>query len=174
MGAKTIIWVHGLEVKPLFPSNYLEIDQLASIHFVSRSPAGISFTPTPSHLVQTFYVTLQSPAILQDNSMRLTGLFVNFGTSDVEITKVTVNAGATQIAQFPNLGWTGSHTSFDGSNHLRLPAPEPIVRGLAVLFDVSVKLGSLAPNVSFASIGVELDTGGSWLQRLLGSFRGGA
>lgn len=174
MGAKTVIWVHGLDVRPQFPINYLEQDQLAGIQFVSRSGAGVSFRPTPTHLLQTFYVTVQSPAILRDGTMSLTGLFVYFNTIDVEITTITVFAGATQIAQFPGLAWSGAHPAFDGSNHLRLPSPQPISGGLAVLFDVSVKLGSQAPNVSFGSIGLELEGGGNWLQRLLGTFGGGA
>lgn len=169
MSTRTTIWVHGLEVKPEFPAEILEFDRLNELPFVSRSEQGIGYVPPIAHPVSTFYVVIPAPGLLDDLVMEVRSVFVNFSATGTVIDNIRVTASATQ--SFNNLGWTGDHMSFDGSNALQIPPGVEVGHGLAIFFDVIFDPAAIydprTTSVFFANVGVLLQSGPNWLERTL-------
>lgn len=167
--AETRIWVHGVAFEANFPADFVELPSLAAgqIRSVERTESGSEFRSAIS-ATHGFHVSIPSPTILNDFTMRLRRVFIFYDTNGATIRSVRVLDGPRLVRNFPNLGWSGGHSnSFDASNQLTLTGSQSISNGIGLFVEVDFSGLTQPPGtfsgIRFSTAGVELVTG----QRLI-------
>jgi len=155
MAFQTDIWVHGVAFEAKSPLAFPE-----SLGLQQRTEEGAFFSTSGSVISDSFHLSIPSPTVLNDFTMRLRRVFIFYETNGATIRSVRIFDGPTLVADFPNLvGWSGQHnTGFDASNQLTFPA-QTISRGIWIVVEVDFDGPSFNKTIRFSSAGIDLLTG---------------
>ncbi len=156
MAFQTDIWVHGVAFEARSPLAFPE-----SLSLQERTEAGAFFSTSGNVVRHSFYLSVPSPTVLNDFSMRLRRVFIFYETNGATIKSVRIFDGPTLVADFPNLvGWSGNHNNgFDASNQLTFP-PQNISNGIWIVVEVEFDGPNFNKTIRFSSAGIQLLTGG--------------
>lgn len=163
MASQTNIWVHGLATQILFPADFPELPSVASpiSRSITRDSSGSRFSPAFS-ANHTFYLTVATPTVLDEYYMLISGFVLLFEATDSVIDEVDIYEGDHLVQANTNLGWTGLHDKFDGTNYRTIALGSGIANGIVIAVSATFQSpsgNSLYGSLRIAGAGIMLVSG---------------
>ena len=160
------IWTHGLATQADNPGDFPETTPgPAALPYVVRDPGGITFSPLYGK-DHTFNIPVSIPTVVDGYYMQIRSIVLLYDAPTSTINNIVLYSGANILESFEGLGWTGSHSEFDGSNFLELSPAAVVSAGLLIAMDVTfespvISAGRLFGSVRIAGAGIDLQPGKS-------------
>jgi hypothetical protein len=147
----TTMWIHGNVVK-------VEASEVRSVETISRG-WGTHFLLRDSEATYWFHFPLPTLSTFSDTQLKLSKVYVFFGTDGTVIRAVHIYDGPVRLMMFEGLNITGNHSvEIDNQNCWPIDPAVNISRGLGISVGVQIMQGEqfALPEILFTTAGAEL------------------